>query len=151
MTSAPACLTEDIFRELGHGDGTSASGQRPSLAKLGANWLIDGAGLPDFCGLNEGGEEGAGQGADGVGALGVPLDGDYEMIGRIELDSFDDAVAGRDGGDAEVVADFVNGLMMAGVHEGLRVRPTELRASRDFSGLRFALFQVPSQGPSECS
>ena len=57
------------------------------------------SGGPGLGGLDEGVEDGAGEGGFVVAAFGVPLDGDYEMIGRIELDSFDDAVAGRDGGE----------------------------------------------------
>ena len=67
--------------------------------------LFDAAGLPGLGGVDESFEEGAGQGADGVGAFGVPLDGEDEVIGRVELDSFDDTIGGGDGGDAEVVAE----------------------------------------------
>ena len=85
----------------------------------GGHGIADGAGLPRFRGVNEGGEERAGQGADNIGALGMPLNAEDEMIGRIELDCFDDAIGGRDGCDAKVVADLMDGLVVAGVDGGL--------------------------------
>jgi hypothetical protein len=82
----------------------------------GRDGIVDAAGLPGFGGMDEDSEEGAGQGADGVGAFGVPLDSEDEVIGRVELNSFDDTVGGGDSSDAEVVACVMDGLMVAGVH-----------------------------------
>jgi len=143
---------------LAAGDGTLEAAQEEvglgscfrTFRSGGGGWLVDAAGLPRFGGVDEGGEEGAGQGAGGVGALGVPLDGHYEVVGRIDLDSFDDAVGGGYCGDAEVVADFMDGLVVAGVH-GLRVLRIALRASRNLNGLRFVLSQVPKLGPFDCA
>lgn len=95
--------------------------------------FFDAAGLPGRGGADEGGEEGAGESTLGVGALGVPLHGDDPMIGRGELDGFDNMVLGRDGGDAEVVSRDANGLVVAGIHllraeRGLPVRRTMVRA-----------------------
>jgi hypothetical protein len=87
----------------------------------GSRRIVDAAGLPGSCGMDESSEDGAGQGADRVGAFGVPLDGEDEVIGRVELDGFDDAIGGGDSGDAEVVAYLMDGLMVAGVDVGLRV------------------------------
>ena len=42
--------------------------------------FFDFSGGPGLGGLDEGVEDGAGERAGVVGALGVPLDGDYEMI-----------------------------------------------------------------------
>ena len=94
------------------------SREHPARGSLGGDRLFDARRLPGAGCLDEGGEDGAGEGAHGVGALGVPLDGDDELVGRIELDGFDDAVGGGDGADAEVVADFVDGLVVAGVDLG---------------------------------
>lgn len=48
-------------------------------------------------GLDEGGEDGAAEGALVVGALGVPLDGEDEVAVGGQFYRFDDAVLGRDG------------------------------------------------------
>ena len=96
--------------------------------------------LPCFGGVDESFEERAGQGADGVGAFGVPLDGEDEVIGRVELDSLDDTIGGGDGGDAKVVAGLTDGLVVAGVHEGLRV----LRGAGRFGGAGSQLGQAGS-------
>jgi hypothetical protein len=50
-----------------------------------------------------------------VGALGVPLDSEDEVVGGIEFYGFDDVVLGRAGGDEEVVAGGLDGLVVAGV------------------------------------
>jgi hypothetical protein len=71
------------------------------------------------------GEERAGESAGGVGALGVPLHGDYPMTGVVEFDRFDDSIGGGEGSDAEIVARGADGLVVAGVHDlcvnGMRV------------------------------
>ena len=82
---------------------------------LGGDRFFYARGLPGAGGLHKGGEDGAGEGADGVGAFGVPLDGDDKVVGRVEFDGLDDAVGGRDGADAQVVAYAVDGLVVAGV------------------------------------
>jgi len=45
----------------------------------------------------------------------MPLNSDDEVIGRVELDGLDDAVLGGDGDDAQIVADAMDGLVVAGV------------------------------------
>ena len=65
--------------------------------------------------MDKGGEDGAGEGAVIVGALGVPLNSDDEVLAGGELDGFDDVVLGGTGGDDEVVAGGADGLMVAGI------------------------------------
>jgi hypothetical protein len=45
------------------------------------------------------------------------LDAEDEVVWGLEFDGFDDAVLGADGGDEEVVAGGLDGLVMAGVDE----------------------------------
>ena len=113
----------DLLRALASGDGR-----------------FDAAGLPGLGRVDEGGEQGAGERAGNVGALGVPLHGDDVVIGGIELDGLDDAVGRRDGGDAEVVAWGVNGLVVAGV-DGRR------GGAVCIGGLGIVFFHAPSRGP----
>ena len=65
--------------------------------------------------LDEGVEDGAGERALVVAALGMPLDSEDEVVGRVKFDGFNDLVLGRDGGDQEVVAGGLDGLVVAGV------------------------------------
>ncbi len=67
--------------------------------------------------MDEGVEEGAAEGGVVVGAFGVPLDAEDEVVWGLEFDGFDDAVLGADGGDEEVVAGGLNRLVVAGVDE----------------------------------
>ena len=89
--------------------------------------FFDAAGLPGFGGADKGSEEGAGERAGGVRPLGVPLDADDPMIGRGELDGFDDVVLRGDGSYTEIVAGDADGLVVAGV-DGLLVQRDALRA-----------------------
>lgn len=75
-------------------------------------WLLAGlGGLRD-----EVSEEGAGGGAGGSGAFGMPLDGEKtEASGGVGLNSFDDGILRATGGDTEARARDGNGLMMGGV------------------------------------
>jgi hypothetical protein len=112
-------------------------------ASLGCDRLFGGffdtGRLPCAGCLDEGGEEGAREGADGVGAFGVPLDGDHELIGRVELDGFDDSVVGGYGADAEIVADPADGLMVAGIDLGRfgagREKPGQARIGGNADGV----------------
>lgn len=88
---------------------------------LGAYRIPDSARLPHCSRLNECGEEGTGEGVQGVGALRVPLNSDYEMVRRVQLYGLDDIIGWRNGSDTEVITDPADGLMVAGIHRGLRV------------------------------
>lgn len=57
----------------------------------------------------------------GVGALGMPLDPDGEMVERIELDSLNDPVVRGNRADEQIVAGYANCLVVAGIH--LRRQP----------------------------
>src|SRR5271169_6726591 len=81
---------------------------------------MDGARDPGGGFGDEAVEEGAGGGADVVAALGVPLDAEDEVGGGAfgglaAFDGFDDRVLRTAGGDAEAVAGYADGLMVAGV------------------------------------
>jgi hypothetical protein len=69
-----------------------------------------------LCGFDQGAEEGARADVFVHGALGVPLHGQDEMIGRSAFQGFDDAVVGAAGDGAQTIADDVGGLMVGGVH-----------------------------------
>src|ERR1700730_13341062 len=49
-------------------------------------------------------------------ARGGPFHREHEMIRRTSFQSFNDAIVGTAGGDAEAVADHVGGLVMRRVH-----------------------------------
>src|SRR2546427_58040 len=54
--------------------------------------------------------------AELIGALRMPLHSHHEMIRRRSFQSFDDAVVGTAGYNAQAFADRLRGLMMRGVH-----------------------------------
>ena len=78
-------------------------------------------------------EEIAAEGADVVGAFGVPLDGKDVVVATGELHGFDDAVFGGDGGDDEVVAGGADGLVVAGVDAEARGRFVERTGKARFT------------------
>jgi len=49
-------------------------------------------------------------------ALGMPLDGEHEVIGGSAFQRFDDAIVGAASGDAKALADCLGGLMMRRIH-----------------------------------
>ena len=101
---------------------TNSAGQLLCSRYSGENRVFDAAWGPGFRLVDEGVEEIAAEGADVVGALGVPLDGEDEVVTTGELYGLDDAVFGGDRGDDEVVAGGADGLVVAGVDAQARGR-----------------------------
>ncbi len=71
--------------------------------------------------MHEGLKNGTGKGARRIRPLGVPLHGENKVVGRVELDRLHDAIHWGDGGDAKMVADAADGLVVAGID--LRLGP----------------------------
>ena len=80
-----------------------------------------------------------------IGALRVPLHANDEMIGRVGLNCFDDAIVGRNCCHAQIISDFANCLMMARIHlyiglADVREDFLQPRLIRDFHWMRLDYF-----------
>src|SRR5260370_32475290 len=100
--------------------------RRPSGIELSA---------PCLRGFDQCAEDGAGGFVLIHGTLGVPLHGNHEVICGSAFQSFDDAVVGTAGGDAQAASDCVSGLMIRRGYRERELVPSSSVTAHDFRQL----------------